>query len=672
MATFTQPINRAADLKAVMDGYEQAIQKTNWLSEALQKDGIQNAWGARKNSNGKEWEARIVYYENAYDDSPLIFIEDSGTFGLTGDVPNNEQEEIALLESNDSEQRLCRFLSSNWSVKTENTLGSRGRGKMVFIGASRRKQMYFETIKSDDNIYVFGRTYLASDKTMKVEVYKEQQAHEQRVKTFGAKFPQLNHVGTRIIIPQPVKELAEAVKDRKIAESIQLTWWEILSKHEASILIGLFENPVRVELSPWLPISNSGLRKNKSYQNIPVEKGSSLKIKRISLVYLEDKEIPLNYQGIAVQRAGMNIQIRPIGKILDRIQDGKVYGSIELGKHLDDAMLKLEGPEHYTFTWNKGVAHKVNREVKKIVKEFAKEFKILDDERKSASKERREAESAVQKELNAIAKSIGLSGIASGTTGQKRQRKQSTITEKIQISIPDFKTPHQSGQVNTGQEIAGAYALASSTHEEHLSVSFQVWVYREGGFNIPGLRESREGRIGAGITPLNAGWNNIKIDDRFEKGHYYFKAKIISLENKILDNNTEVEKGDILYREISRPFWVDEEPPAKGFFRDIRSQSKASEKDKYVWWEHDDGCILFYNDEHPRIKEIIDDDDLYKDFLRKEGALVLWTIVLDNAIANPEDMNKKIRELTKEVEELSVEGQILWLLERRSETLWGK
>ena len=671
MTTFTQPTNRDADLKAVMDGYEQAIQKRNWLSEALQKDGIQNAWGARDNGNGKDWEVRIVCYEDASTDRALVFIEDGGTSGLTGDVPRGVEEEISLLESNNPRQRLCRFLSSNWSVRTEHTLGSRGRGKMVFIGASNKKQMYFETIRKDDGNYVFGSTYLARDKTMKVDVYEGRQARDEAEKVFGATFPRLNHVGTRIIIPQPEKELAEAVRTGKIAESIQLTWWEILNKYDARVLVGSFENPKKVEPSPWLPISNSGLGKAKSYQAVAAGKDPKLKIKRVSLAYLEDKEIPLDYQGIAVQRAGMNIEMRPISKIISGIQDGKVYGAVEFDKLLDNEMLELESPEHYTFTWHKGAAHKVNRELKKIVREFAKEFKILGDERGTASKERREAESAVQKELNEIAKSIGLHGLAHGTKKVNGGKKPPSTQEKIQISIPGFKTPYPSGQVNSGQEIKGAYALASSTHKEQLLVSFQVWIYREGGFNLAGLKESREGRIGEGIMHLNVGWNNIEIDDRFERGKYYFKAKLISLEDKILDSNVKVEKGDLLYREVSRPFWVDEEPPAKGFFKDIRARPRATERNKYVWWEDDDGYILFYNDEHPAIKEALD-NDMYRDLLRKEGTLALWTIVLNHAIANPEEMDKKIQKLTEGIEEAPVEEQITWLLSRRSETLWGK
>jgi hypothetical protein len=670
MATFTQPTNRAADLKAVMDGYEQAIQKNSWLSEAFQKDGIQNAWGARNTKTGKDWEAKLLYFKDPSTSKTFVMIEDSGTHGLTGDVPGSEREEINILESDDERQRLGRFLSSNWSMKTENSIGSRGRGKMIFIGASTTSEMYFETVKSDDKYYVFGRTYLDKDKTMKVEVQKGEYAHELREQVFGKSFPALRHIGTRIIVPEPIEEVAEAIKTGKIAESIQLTWWEILNKYQAKIYVGDFHNPELVEGSPWLPIEESGLEKRKSYTEIPIEPGSNLKIKRINLAYLKDKEIPINYQGIAIQRSGMNIQIMPTSKLLSEVPEGKVYGSIEFDRQLDDAMLEQEGAEHYSFTWNKNVAYKVKRELTKVINDFAREFKILNDERESASKDRKEAASAVQRELNEIAKSLGLRGMGFGTKIKPGPPPHPSDPDPIQISIPDFRTPNASGQVGTGQQVTGTYALASSEYSEQLKVSFQVWIYREGGFNLPGLLDIREGIIGQGVSPLRVGWDDIQIDERFEKGHYFLKAKLIALEDRIMDDGKKVEKGDILYREVSRPFWVDEEPPAKGFFKDIVAQPKGRER--YVWWEYDDGYVLYYNNEHPQIKGIIDDDEAYKDLLRKEGALILWTIVLSNAFANPDDMDKKILKLTSGLEEQSIDTQVSWLLSRRSEILWGK
>ena len=672
MVAFTQPTNKEAELQAIMDGYETAIEKDTWLSEALQKDGIQNAWGARTHKSGKEWEVKIVYWSDNVTPQPLVWIEDKGTTGLTGDMPQSLDEEVDLLNSNDPKQRLSRFLSSNWSMKTEYSVGSRGRGKMIFIGASQNKEMCFESIKSDDGKYVFGRLYLDSNKTMQVEFHEGEKASNEIQKKFGSNFPILNHVGTRIIITKPLKEVAESIRIGRITQSIQLTWWEILSKHGAKIYVGDFKKPVRIDPSPLLPVKASGFKKYKEYINIQIPSNSEgLKIKRICLGYLDGRQVPTEYEGVAIQRSGMNIQVLPMSKILEPAADGKVYGSIEFDKPLDNEMLKLESPEHYSFYWHRGVACKVLKEMKTVAKSFAKEFKILEDERRKTSQQRKDAETAVQRELNKIAKSLGIHGSAFGTS-QKGTKLSSSSEEKIKISVPDFRTPRPNGQVDKGQRINGVCGSASSLYKEPLRIDFKVWIHRKDGHMPSGLSKNLNGEIGAGLDPLKVGWDSIDIDDRFEKGHYYLKLQVVSLEDKVLDNEFKISKGDRdkLHSVVSRSFWVDEEPPAKGFFKDIRSQDKGNEKDKYVWWDYDDGYILFYNNEHPKIRDILYDDEKYHDLLMKEGALALWTIVLEEAISNPEEMSKKIRDLIQGVGD-TVSDQMRWIRERRSESLWG-
>jgi hypothetical protein len=90
----------------------------------------------------------------------LIGIEDNGTAGLTGNIPKSLTDVVLALQSNDPTERLAYFSSSNWSKKAEDALGSRGRGKMIFIGASKDKLIYFESIRSDDGVYIFGKSYL--------------------------------------------------------------------------------------------------------------------------------------------------------------------------------------------------------------------------------------------------------------------------------------------------------------------------------------------------------------------------------------------------------------------------------------------------------------------------------------------------------------------------------
>jgi plasmid replication initiation protein len=47
MTSFVQPINREADLQAILENYEERINHLDWFIDAIQKDGIQNCWDAR-------------------------------------------------------------------------------------------------------------------------------------------------------------------------------------------------------------------------------------------------------------------------------------------------------------------------------------------------------------------------------------------------------------------------------------------------------------------------------------------------------------------------------------------------------------------------------------------------------------------------------------------------
>jgi len=87
MTILVQPQNREKELKTILDGYKKFINHTYWLSDILQKDGIQNSWGARV-GKGKNWTCKIFYSKkNDYDIAGII---DHGTTGLTGIIPNNE------------------------------------------------------------------------------------------------------------------------------------------------------------------------------------------------------------------------------------------------------------------------------------------------------------------------------------------------------------------------------------------------------------------------------------------------------------------------------------------------------------------------------------------------------------------------------------------------------
>lgn len=664
MAKFTQLINRESQLRAVLDGYEQAIQKPNWLAEAVQKDGIQNSWDA-KLSKHAEWKSKIYFTEKTSSSPPVVVIEDEGTKGLTGRVPKDKDDLVRILKSEDPDERVAYFISSDWSKKESGSLGSRGRGKMIFIGSSEKSIMFFDSKRYDDGKYVFGLTYLDQNKEIQVEVYEGNIAERKRKSYLGKTIKNLEGSGTRIFIPYPKLELKKAVISGDLVTIIQETWWEILSKYNASIYVGRQDLLTKVVPSSFLPIEKSGIKLYEVYPNIHIDQG--LKIKRITLGYLGNKEIPYSYQGIAIQRGGMTIERRSLSYFTTEISPNSIYGSVEFEPDLDNEMLKLESPEHYTFTWYKGCASRVNRMIKEKVLEFAKKHHLLDDQTYTP-KEQREAEIAAQKDLNKLARDLGLTGHG-WTKRKKKKRKQPTQEDPIILSIPDFETPYENGRVDKGQALEGCYTAPLSSFKDPLKVLIRIWVFRDEGSIISELLQEKEVFVSSSQKNIKIGWDSIEINDRFMKGKYNLKAKIISLEYKTLDGQKRVEKGDILYREVSKAFWVDEDPPDHGFF-EIRRNDK-DQKNKYMWWEEDSGSyLLYWNGNHPALKTISEDKVFFQDLLHREGVYFLWAIMVAEIQSEANEYSGKIKKEVLELEKQPFETQFRWILEKRSELLW--
>ena len=123
--------NVMAMVDQLLDGYRD---KETRLSHWVQKDGIQNSWDARKDPNNrkKNWKCVIELHEGK---KTIVTITDSGTWGLTG----KRLDDKDLDKEQPPSERWCRFENyafKNEKVKDKHLLGSRGRGKFVFAGAS--------------------------------------------------------------------------------------------------------------------------------------------------------------------------------------------------------------------------------------------------------------------------------------------------------------------------------------------------------------------------------------------------------------------------------------------------------------------------------------------------------------------------------------------------------
>ena len=133
---FRQIRNDEKDIEAVASGYKTKIMHDLWLIEGLQKDVIQNSWDARIDKKyGKGWECGFSLID--INNKKFFCIVDRGTTGLNGTKFHTERELVKILSKNKPGEDLAYFLNSNWSAKSIEEGGNRGRGKTLFLVASQ-------------------------------------------------------------------------------------------------------------------------------------------------------------------------------------------------------------------------------------------------------------------------------------------------------------------------------------------------------------------------------------------------------------------------------------------------------------------------------------------------------------------------------------------------------
>jgi len=675
MFKFIQPKNIENDLMAILEGYEQVLQQSpNWLAEAFQKDIIQNSWDARVNRKGKEWSCILTYLPSSETHPNLIVVSDTGTYGLTGRIPKSKEEEVEILQQQDKNDRLAFFLSSNWSNKPEEALGTRGRGKMLFIGASKEKTIYFESLRLDDQEYVFGKIFLNKNtKEIENEFYLGDEANRKRREIFYSILGNFYAPGTRIFIIQPEESLIRSFLNGDMEALIQKTWWEILHKYNVNITVEAGNKKVKIEPSSWLPVNK--VEKEYVYDSGLVELDEGLRIKNISLAYLGDKDLPEAYRGIAIQRGGMTIQRIAVKDIIDDAIGEKIYGVVEMDQNLEKELLRRrdEGPEHCSIHWSRVLPRKIKKALRNQILDFIRKFNLTEREEKHIGRAHKQAGKEAEKELNDLARKLGLLGEG---IGMKRKTVRKRLPdEKIRLSIADFKTPSSTGRVNFGQSVRGTYVIPINETETQFRVFVKVRIFNEAGDIIK--KEEKEITIPDKET-VKVVWEKTLINKGFLPGKYTFRAEIFAGEEKdfTVELGKKFEKGERVYHPVSRNFYVEMDPPEEeGLFK--INYTETDEREKYVWLEQEDrGYLIWCNMRHPDIKPLMirGEQNRLREFLIREGVIFLYALVLAEDKARIEE-GKEPLVFRKEKEMLlggDFEGFLEIVGKRRSIYLWER
>ncbi len=660
---FRQIRNDAKDIEAVADGYKTKIGQELWLADGLQKDAIQNSWDARVDKkHAKDWECGISIIK--IDNKELICISDSGTTGLNGTKFHDEAELVKILNENQSGEDLAYFLNSNWSAKSSEEGGNRGRGKTLFLAASQDKKIFFDSFRYSDKSYVFGELYLDTDKQVKFSLHYDSEGREEFERITGKKVDPLNQCGTRIFITNPDTAVIKAVKSGELLSFIANSRWETIKKYEAKIFVKSGEEKKYAALPYWYETDLKGVE-GKDFPLELIKEATQYKIKRLVLRYAPNLGVPESLRGIAIQRGGMTIQ-RVLAEELVKEQGmTDIYGWLEMeNKPLEEEMKTLcEGPEHFDFSWTMKPAKYLRDYLRVKVREFAKELKILESEQAKKNKIQKSAEDEALKLLAPLFKKLGLFGKHKGS--KKKGPSDRRPNEPLRLSIADIEFPRDGRRVNYGEKIKGAYVIPINEFGESILVLVRVFMITpDGGMQ---MLQEKEINLGEGKGP-QVGVDEIIISKKYSIGGYSLRARMVALEDKtkLLPDGSRIEKGTILYDRINQKFYVETDPPESG---PLAFQPKPREDKSYLFeWEPEgEGYIVFYNDLHPRIKPLLNDEEQLRDYLMEQAALIAFQIRLEELIADDDGSDKEFTSLIK-----SKDTSGVWrlFLKRYSEFMW--
>ena len=511
--------NWPEDVKAIVDGYR----SYTTISHAVQKDAIQNGWSARITRKGKEWSFTFELLET--DERNFLLMTDRGTTGLTGKVLTPEEYEKDL----PAEERWGRFEGVAFTQpRAERTLGSRGRGKFIFVGASKEYTILYDTLRNNGT-YRFGfRTVIKTESP--VAAYEGEEGRQKLREMTGNLIEPLSTVGTRVIIVNPIDELLEDIKKGRFLRYIGETWWEIILKYNATIKVkaGGRENTAAIPEEFDLKEEDSRnfkvwIKKN---QRLPVG-FREIRIKTLHIVYRSDRTVPEDIRGIAIQRDGMKIcTIEP--RYMPKEIAERLYGYINFDADTEEALLEDEGIEHYSYDFRRSLPGAIKRFVEDEMMKFGREkLGYGVDAREVRRQQQRNAERRALTAANAFARALGI-GAGPGRTrmGPGGER----IAKKVRIQMEELSLPRPADlRVNYGESVGNIKAKVVNDSERDLVLRLKLFLRYYDKVLRVFLEEDIEVKAHS-ISKVFGPFEEDFTEDKYpDKGKYTIVSKIVSL-----------------------------------------------------------------------------------------------------------------------------------------------
>jgi hypothetical protein len=580
------------------------INDETMMAHALQKDAIQNICDALDPTSKEK--ASAIFWLTKFDDCECVVIEDRGTCGLTGRACLGKEILDTLDYETYKNERWSRFEALGYKNPDPRALGARGQGKFVFIASSRVKEILYETLRKD-GVYRVGH-WITKKGSKPLIVPLENDDGRNYIQSQLPGIKCLDHVGTRIIIKQPIKEVEEAflpLNDCDLAKYIGETWWELLKEDRCEIYIKLNDEVRKVELPKLYKEFLESPQKCKYWRNwdikIDQKKFPGAKIKEFVIVYSEE-EVPKLLQGIAVQRNMMKVTSFDVtfgNEDIGEEHKKHIFGWVTFNKQAEEMLKEYEKVTHYGFSKQRGSLPQaiLGREgiLSQLIRQFAEEE--LGIVPRKATLQREDIGKEVANFLNKF-----LSPLKEHPTKKKREWEVVRgPSAPLRLQVGPLQFPRDTRRVNFGETLHGVKARIVNNTGQKAELMFEMLLESPQPAEMIGKKEpeilKKIERIEVGPHSQSEwyGPESITFNEGVHApGKYTLKTTIISLRRK--DKGKTVDK-------ITRAIYVEVEPPATGIF-DAFLPGELPETRMYQLDESDKGLVVYYNVKHPAYKRV--------------------------------------------------------------------
>jgi len=531
------PVNWGHLLDGILTDYESFPAKG--VAHGLQKEAIQNGWGARKSKSGKGWsfEFRLLTTGGPR----LLTMADGGTTGLTGDK-NFDRAALKHGEPIPDDQRLARFESVYESGGGEGP-GLFGRGKLIFNVASKQHLIYYDS-RTETGEYRFGERQIQDREYRQYrEVLEGKNAEDKLAEVTSGRVKPLTKTGTRIIIVDPIDEVVEAVENGDFLNAVEETWWELILRYDATVSVEVEPSPSNAAAVPsdfgGLPQKSRDGWKVYYRENIPIDDGSPYRIKHLHLIVSPPEKLPrADLLGVVLHRRGMAIGTIRLSGVPSDLQQ-RLFGYVDLEPKLEDALVEArqENNTHYGFAYTTRVPY---RQIRQTVQANFEDFLgRLGYKKPGTSPEeqvKRLAEDA-QRELNTVLNALGVPGFGGGTDAAQ-----------LTLSVENLAFPSGTNEVHRGDLVSGFNFHLGNLGRKDQKLRWSVRTAERDTGLIETLFGPEDIDVKAGSYALTPSLE-INLDGRYPApGRVACTCEVVDVDGKL-----KIRRTFHLYLEITRP-----------------------------------------------------------------------------------------------------------------------